>query len=89
MPDADFDREEFARRGQEYYDRCLRARLEPDYDGQFLALEVETGEYEVDCDRMAAMNRAKAKHPGSVFYLVRIGHRTVGRIGLRAGKRSV
>ncbi|MBM4033694.1 MAG: hypothetical protein FJ291_18200 [Planctomycetes bacterium] len=70
-----------ARRGQAYYDEHLRARLEPEHDGRFLALDVETGDYEVDEDEMAAIQRARAKHPQTLFYVLRIGHRAAHRIG--------
>ena len=83
MANAMVDREEFVRRGQEYYDEHLRARLEPDHKGEYVVLDAETGEYEMDRDRLAAMARARAKHPGTVFYIVRVGYPTVGRIGAR------
>jgi hypothetical protein len=67
MPPA--DREAFARRGQEYYDKFLRAKLEPAHRGEFLYLDVETGEYELDADEVAAMERATANHPDSFFYI--------------------
>ena len=75
------DHEELARRGQEYYDRHLRAKLEPQHNGKFLALDVETGDYELEASQLAAFDRAEAKHPGSVFYILRVGHTTAARIG--------
>jgi hypothetical protein len=81
------DRHQLARRGQAYYDRHLRAQLEPEHDGEFLALEVETGNYEMDDDEMAAIQRARAKHPGSLFYVLRVGHRAAHRIGGKSLRR--
>lgn len=68
------DVEDFARRGEEYYDKFLRAKLEPAHRGEFLYLDVETGEYELDADEVAAMQRATANHPDAFFYILRVGY---------------
>ena len=81
MPGATLDPDELARRGQDYYERFLRAKLEPAHRGKFLALEVETGDYALGETTVDALDRAEAKHPDSVFYILRVGHRTAGRIG--------
>ena len=75
------DREAFARRAEEYYDRVLRAKLEPEHKGEYLFLDADTGDYELDADQLAAMRRARVKHPGTIFYIMRIGYRAVDRIG--------
>jgi len=59
------------------------SRLEPDHHGEYVFLDVATGDYDVDSDPLAAMARARAKHPDTVFYIVRVGYATVGRIGAR------
>ena len=81
MGRATVDPRELARRGQAYYDDHLRATLEPEHKGKFLVLEVKTGDYEMDADEMAAIQRAKANHPESVFYILRVGYRAAHRIG--------
>jgi len=83
------DHDELARRGQEYYDQRLRVELEPSHNGEFVVLDVESGDYELDVSQLAAMDRAEAKHPESVFYVLRVGHRTASRIGARhQGERT-
>jgi len=74
MHGAPTDREGFAQRGQDYYETFLRAKLEPAHRGEFLYLDVETGEYELDADEVVAMERATANHPDSVFYILRVGY---------------
>ena len=89
MSNLTADREELARRGQEYYDRVLRSKLEPEHHGKFLYLDVETGDYELDADEVAAMERAAARHPNSVFYILRVGYRASVYIGVcRKGTRT-
>ena len=87
MADTVMDRHELARRGQAYYDQHLRETLEPQHNGKYLVLDVETGEYEMDADQVVAMQRARARHPTTVFYIVRVGYPAVGRIGARLRRR--
>jgi len=87
MPNPATDREEIARRGQEYYDRFLRAKLEPEHKGKYLVLDIDTGDYELDADEMTAIDRARAKHPHSVFYILRVGYRAAVHIGAKVGEQ--
>jgi hypothetical protein len=75
--------EEVAARGQAIYEQQIRDKLEPEHVGKFLVIDVETGEYELDADDVAAMKRAAQKHPADVLYGMRIGYPTMGRIGAR------
>jgi hypothetical protein len=88
MPDPAVDLKEIARRGQEYYDRHLRATLEPEHTGKFLVLDVETGDYEMDESEVVASERARAKHPHSLFYILRVGYRAAHCIGARLAPRG-
>jgi len=81
MPNLTMSREEFVRRGKEQYNRFLRDKLEPEHKGKFVALDVETGEYEMDADEMAAIDHARARMPGKIFYILRVGYRAADRIG--------
>lgn len=69
-------------RGQRIYDERLKALLEPAYNGKFVVIDVETGEYEVDSVHRAASDRAFAKHPRARLYATRAGSPTLGRLGL-------
>ncbi|MBM4039502.1 MAG: hypothetical protein FJ290_13400 [Planctomycetes bacterium] len=75
------DPHELVARGRAYYDKHLRARVEPEHVGKFLALDVESGDYEVDEDELAAIHRAEARHPNSLFYVMRVGFRAAHHIG--------
>jgi len=88
MPGRATDLEDLARRGQEYYDRHLRDRLEPEHTGKFLAPEVETGDYEMDESEVAASERVRARHPDSLFYILRVGYRAAHTIGGRLAPRG-
>ena len=71
---------ELVRQGQAFYDLALRPKLEPEHRGEYLVLDVETGEYELDEDECAAIRRARAKKPHTLFYILRVGYPTADRI---------
>jgi hypothetical protein len=75
---------EIGERGQAMYESRIRALVERDHFGKYLVIDVETGDYEIDADHLAASNRAAAKHPDAPLYAMRIGYRAGGRIGARA-----
>lgn len=75
---------EIVRRGQAIYESQIRPQVERDHFGEYLVVDVDTGDYEIDADHLAASNRAAAKHPDAPLFAMRIGYRAGGRIGARA-----
>jgi hypothetical protein len=70
-------------RGTRIYDERLRHLLEPQQNGKYVVIDVETGEYELDEDHLAASDRAADKRPGAPLYATRVGSRSLGRVGGR------
>ena len=52
-------------------------------EGKFVAIDIETGAYEVDGDELAASDRLLARLPNAQIWLRRIGSSCVRRFGLR------
>ena len=46
-----------------------------------MVVDIETGDYEIDADDLAATKRALAKRPDAVLYGLRIGYPTAYRLG--------
>lgn len=67
------NRHDVVKRGQSLYEQTIRPRVEPAQTGQFVVLDVESGEYETDTDKLAALNRLMARRPQAVPYIVRVG----------------
>jgi len=65
------------------YKEKLRPLLEPLHNGKYVVIDVDSGEYELDADHLAASDRAAAKKPGASLYATRVGSRTLGRVGGR------
>jgi len=53
----------------------LDRELRDQYHGKFIAIEVDSGDYFLGETMIDADTQARAKHPGKVFYVGRIGHR--------------
>jgi hypothetical protein len=78
-----YSKEEFARRGDELYEREVRPNLKSEDNGKFVAIDIETGAYEIDCDELAASDRLLARHPDAQVWLKRVGSDYVRRFGPR------
>ena len=81
MPYHSYAPEEVAQRGEAIYERQIRARVEPEHRGQFVVIDIETGDYELDADDLVATKRALAKRPEAVLYGLRIGSPAAYRLG--------
>ena len=65
------------------FDRCVRSRLRPEDEGKFVAVDVRTGEYEVDEDDYGAVARLRARVPEADIWLARAGEAAAYRMGRR------
>ncbi len=76
-----FTKEEVVRRGREIYEREIRAKVEPEHDGEFLVVDVTTGSYEVGESDVAVSDHALQKNPDAVLYLMQVGRPAAYRMG--------
>jgi hypothetical protein len=83
-----YNKEEFARRGDAIYEKDVRPQLKPDDEGKFVAIDIESGRYELDRDELKAGNRLRARIPKAQIWTVRVGHRAVHRIGGRQRREA-
>jgi hypothetical protein len=83
-----YSREEFARRGDAIYDRDIAPRMKPDDRGKLVAIDIETGDFEVDTDELTASDRLFDRHPEAQVWLRRVGSRYVDRIGAGTHKED-
>ena len=76
-----YTKEEFARRGDEMYERVVQPQLQESDKGRFVALDIETGAYEMDDDLLVACDRLKTRLQNAEVWMVRVGSRYVHRFG--------
>lgn len=82
MPHPDLSSEEIAQRGEELYQKYVRAQVETTENiGKIITIDLNTGDYEIDKDLLAAYNRLKAKQPKTVTWIERVGYDAVYAIG--------
>ncbi len=66
---------EIAARGEAIYRDKVQAKLGSVARGNFVVIDIETGDYEVDVGDAAATRRLLDRRPSAVTYGVRVGHR--------------
>jgi hypothetical protein len=73
MPYPGYTNEEVVRLGEDLYDREIRPRVEADHRGQFLVMDIVSGEYEIADEDLVASDRLVARKPDAVMYGLEIG----------------
>ena len=81
MPRPRYSKEEFARRGDEIYERVVRPRVGAEDEGKFVLIDIETDDFEVDADELAASDRLLARNPDAQVWFTRVGSRYARRFG--------
>jgi hypothetical protein len=77
-----YSKEEFARRGNEVYETQVRPQVEEGNYGKIIAIDIETGAFELAKDTMIASDKLLERYPDAQIWRVRIGHKGVHRLGL-------
>ena len=83
-----YSKEEFANRGNEIYESQVRQQVEEGNDGRIVAIDIETGAYELADTPIEAVDRLYERYPDAQPWVIRIGHRSVYRFGSRSLKKS-
>ena len=82
-PRPRYSKEEFARRGDEIYDREISPHVGPGDEGKFVVIDIETGAYEIDQDELAASDRLLARRLDAQMWTRQVGSRYARRFGPR------
>lgn len=78
-----YSADETVQRAEDLYQQRLRPQVEAEHRGRYIAIDVETGEYEVGDDYHAAAHTILERKPDAAIGVLRIGYPAVGRIGGR------
>lgn len=82
-----YSKEEIARRGDAIYQTDVLPRITPEDKGKFAAIDVESGNFELDDDELSACEKLQARVPDSQIWLVKVGTRYMHRSGGRASNK--
>lgn len=67
--------------GQVVYEKLLRAALEAEHAGEFVAIEPSSGRYFLGHTATAALVNARHAMPEGLFFLTRVGRTSAHKIG--------
>jgi hypothetical protein len=81
-------KDEFTRRGREWYEREVRPSAVESDNGKFVAIDIESGNFEIDRNDLNATEKLLARCPNAKIWLTRVGHRTAYRIGPRPAAKA-
>jgi hypothetical protein len=76
-------REEIQKLGDAIYQQRIEALMKPADQGKFVLIDIESGDYEIDADELAAEHRLQARHPEGQVWMLRVGSRYARHIGPR------
>jgi hypothetical protein len=77
-----YSKEEIRARGTALYETQIRALVEAQNQDRIVAIDVETGEFEVGEDTIGACDQLLERLPDAVIWRVRVGHLAVNRFGI-------
>ena len=83
-----YSKEEFAQRGDFLYENQVKPQVEAGNYGKIVAIDIETGEFELADEILPATDRLFERIPDAQPWIVRIGHRAVHRFGARSLRKS-
>ena len=81
FPQLRYSKEEFVQRGTELYETQIRPQVETAHHGQIIAIDIETGAFEIAKNTMLASDRLLEKYPDAQIWCIRIGYPAVHRFG--------
>lgn len=77
-----YSTEELLQRGWQRYAE-IREELEAQHYGEFVMIEVDSGDYFIGATSQEALHRAEVVHPDKAFCLIRIGYKAVRKLRVR------
>jgi len=67
------ERGEVEQQGAFVYQTVVKPQIEPKRNGEFVALDVDSGDYSVDPDELLALRRLRQLRPKARVYFARVG----------------
>ena len=75
-------KDETARLGDEMYTQDVKAQVEADHDGEYVAIDVDSGNWAIAGSELAASDSLRTQCPEAInVWLLRVGYRAVASIG--------
>lgn len=68
-----YSMDEHVRRGEEIYERQVRSQVERENRGKIVAIDIDSGEYEISDNVLSASQLLLARLPDAQIWCIRIG----------------
>ena len=65
--------EDITKLGEKFYIEELKEKLEKEKMGQYVVIDVEKKKYQIDADRLVAIEKAIKEFGNKLFYIIQIG----------------
>ena len=82
MATEKYTTDEVCDRGRRIYEERIKPVVEPEQNGKFIIIDIESGDYEIDEEELEASARLRERRPDSVRFLAKIGCKATYRMGL-------
>jgi hypothetical protein len=82
-----YSKQEFAKRGEAIYTRDIEPTVSAHDVGKFVAIDIETGAFEIDANETFTSDRLLARVPNAQTWIRRIGSPYIRRFGPSRGER--
>ena len=85
FPTPKYSKDEICDRGEKIYADKIKALVEPEENGKFIVIDIESGDYEMHEKRIVASRRLRERRPDGVGFCGRVGYDAAYHIGGRPG----
>jgi hypothetical protein len=79
-----YPKEVLAKRGEEIFEKDVKPHLKRRDSMDFVVIDIETGDYEIDASELAACLRLRERIPDAQIWARRVGSRFIRNFGGRA-----
>ena len=76
-----YSNEEAFRRGDAIYEQEIRPKMAEEDNGKYCAIDIESHQWEIDDDEMAAGDHLRARIPDAQIWMTRVGYGYTRRFG--------
>ncbi len=83
-----YSKKDMAQRGQKIFERIIKPTLKAGMANDYLLIDIESGDYEIDQDMLAAMDRLRARQPNAQIWTRRIKSPYAHRFGASLRKED-
>ena len=86
FPTPKYSKDEISDQAKMIYEDKIKVLVEPQENGKFIVIDIESGDYEIHEKMLTASRRLRERHPDGVGFGGRVGYETAYHIGGRPSR---